>query len=125
MSVLDDALAAQEAGAFMIVIEAVPDKVGAYVTEKLRVPTIGIGAGPGTSGQVLVQLDMLGGFDGFVPKFLKKYANILESNVAAMKQYSTEVKQGVFPAPEHCYPIKDDEFEKFKQAVESRTKSCI
>lgn len=118
VSVLEDALAVQEAGAFMMVIEAVPDKVGKLITDKMSIPTIGIGAGPGTSGQVLVQLDMLGGFDGFVPKFLKKYANILETNVKAMRQYSDEVKQRSFPSSEHCYAIKDDEFAKVKDALD-------
>jgi 3-methyl-2-oxobutanoate hydroxymethyltransferase len=118
LSILDDALAMQEAGSFLIVLEAVPDRVGQLITEKLNVPTIGIGAGPGTSGQVLVQLDMLGGFDTFVPKFLKKYANYLETNVNAINTYHQEVKDKQFPTSEHCYTINDEEFEKFTALVE-------
>lgn len=118
LSVLRDARAVQEAGCFAVVLEAVPDRVATLVTEKLSIPTIGIGAGPGTSGQVLVQLDMLGGFDAFVPKFLKKYANYLETNVNAIKEYSGEVKENKFPGPDHSYTIKDEEFELLKAALE-------
>lgn len=118
ISILNDALALQEAGCFGVVLEAVPDRVGKLITEKLSIPTIGIGAGPGTSGQVLVQLDMLGGFDSFVPKFLKRYGNYLNDNVKAIEQYNNEVKGRQFPESEHCYTIKDAEFEKFQQSVE-------
>ncbi|CAN6647785.1 3-methyl-2-oxobutanoate hydroxymethyltransferase [Trichomonascus vanleenenianus] len=118
MSVLRDAIALQEAGCFAMVLEAVPDRVGELVTSKLKVPTIGIGAGPGTSGQVLVQLDMLGGFDSFVPKFLKQYANMLDHNRAAIREYSEEVKQRQFPAKPHCYTINDREFEEFANLAE-------
>lgn len=117
MSILEDALAVQEAGCFSMVLEAVPDRVGALITEKLKVPTIGIGGGPGTSGQVLVQLDMLGSFDSFIPKFLKRYSNHLESSIQAIEQYRNEVQGRQFPAKEHCYTIKDDEFEKFSNEV--------
>lgn len=113
-SILEDAYALQEAGCFAIVLEAVPDRVGAYVTEKMSVPSIGIGAGPGTSGQVLVMLDMLGGFGSFTPKFLKKYSSYLDINVNAVKQFHDEVKTVEFPAKEHCYPISDEEFSKLK-----------
>lgn len=114
---LEDALAVQEAGCFSMVIEAVPDKVATLITEALRVPTIGIGAGPGTSGQVLVQLDMLGGFDGFVPKFLKRYGNMIHDHVAAVSSYGEDVRNGSFPAPEHCYTISNEEFQKLKELV--------
>ncbi|ANB14842.1 3-methyl-2-oxobutanoate hydroxymethyltransferase [Sugiyamaella lignohabitans] len=117
VELLENALAIQEAGCFIMIIEAVPDKVGSLITEKLSVPTIGIGAGPGTSGQVLVQLDMLGGFDAFVPKFLKRYSNYLETNVNAIKTYSDEVKSHQFPSTEHTYSITDDEFAKFQDLV--------
>lgn len=117
LSILEDAFALQEAGCFAMVLEAVPDRVGELVTQRLSVPTIGIGAGPGTSGQVLVQLDMLGGFDSFVPKFLKRYANYLDDNVRAITQYRDEVKSHQFPQKEHCYTIKDQEFEKFQETV--------
>ncbi|AOW01911.1 ketopantoate hydroxymethyltransferase [Yarrowia lipolytica] len=113
-SILEDAYELQKAGCFAIVLEAVPDKVGEWLSSKLEVPTIGIGAGPGTSGQVLVMLDMLGGFGSFTPKFLKKYSQFLDINVGAVKQYHEEVKGGVFPAQEHCYKMGDEEAAKLK-----------
>lgn len=117
-SILEDAAALQEAGCFMFVLEAVPDKIGGLVTDKVKVPVIGIGAGPKTSGQVLVQLDMLGGFDAFQPKFLKRYSNYLQENTRAIKQYISEVKTRSFPALEHCYTMKDEEFKKLNQQLE-------
>lgn len=116
--ILEDALALQEAGCFSMVLEAVPAPVADLVTKQLRVPTIGIGAGPHTSGQVLVQLDMLGGFDGFTPKFLKKYSNYLDINTKACAAYVDEVRAGTFPEiGTHTYAIKDAELNKFKQLV--------
>lgn len=113
--ILDAAYKLQDAGASMLLLEGIPDRVAALITSKLRIPTIGIGAGSGTSGQVLVQLDMLGGFDSFVPKFLKRYSDYLERNVAAIGQYHKEVKARQFPTREHSYVIKNAEFEKFKE----------
>lgn len=117
-SMLQDALALQEAGCFAMVLEAVPPQIASLITKRLSVPTIGIGAGPDTSGQVLVFLDMLGGFDGFSPKFLKKYSNYLEINTSACAQYVKEVKERSFPEPQHCYTMKEEEVEKFKQVLE-------
>lgn len=114
---LDDALALEKAGATMILLEGVPDRVATVITERLNVPTIGIGAGSGTSGQVLVQIDMLGGFDAFVPKFLKRYANILETHTSAIAKYHSEVKSGEFPSKQNSYSIKDAEFEKFTEML--------
>lgn len=117
-SLLEDALILQEAGCFSIVLEAVPAPVAELVTQKLSISTIGIGAGPSTSGQVLVQLDMLGGFDGFTPRFLKKYSNYLEINTKACAEFINEVKARTFPEiGTHTYPIKDVELEKFKQIL--------
>lgn len=121
-SILQDALAIQEAGCFCIVLEATPAPISELIQSKLDIPIIGIGAGPNTSGQVLVQLDMLGGFDGFTPKFLKKYSNYLETNVNAVKQYVTEVKHRTFPEPEHCYAVREEVVEKFKQTAEKYKK---
>lgn len=119
--VLEDALAVQEAGCFSMVIEAVPAPVAELVTQKLSVPTIGIGAGPSTSGQVLVQLDMLGGFDGFTPKFLKKYSNYLGINTEACAEYIKEVRERKFPdLSQHCYTIKDEQLEKFKATLATK-----
>lgn len=109
---IDDALAVQEAGAFAVVIEAVPAKLAALITSKLDIVTIGIGAGAGCDGQVLVYQDMLGMFSDFSPKFVKRYAEIGEIMKAAFAKYDEEVKAGVFPAEEHGYKIDDDVIEK-------------
>lgn len=119
-SILQDALALQDAGCFAIVLEAVPAPMADLITQKLSIPTIGIGAGPHTSGQVLVQLDMLGGFDGFTPKFLKKYSNYLDINTEAIKQYNSEVKERQFPEPQHCYNVKQENVDKFKQLLQEK-----
>ena len=117
MKLLQDARALQEAGCFSVVLEAVPDPVAKAVTEALHVPTIGIGAGPHTSGQVLVQLDALGIFDRFVPKFCKQYATMGASIKQALEAYHQDVKQRSFPGPEHCYPINEQELSKFMEIL--------
>lgn len=109
---IEDALAVEAAGAFAVVIEAVPKKLADLITKKLSIPTIGIGAGEGCDGQVLVYQDMLGMFSDFTPKFVKKFANVGEVMRAAFKQYDEEVKNGSFPAVEHTYAIDDDIIEK-------------
>lgn len=109
---IDDALAVQQAGAFAVVIEAVPEKLATLVTEKLDIVTIGIGAGNGCDGQVLVYQDMLGMFSDFTPKFVKRYANIGEMMTEAFKKYDEEVKSTVFPSVEHTYKIDDEVIEK-------------
>lgn len=119
-SIIQDALALQDAGCFSIVLEAMPAPIGELVTQQLNIPTIGIGAGPNTSGQVLVQLDMLGGFDGFTPKFLKKYSNYLDINTEAIKGYVKDVKEGSFPEPQHCYTMKEEHVEKIKEIVQEK-----
>jgi 3-methyl-2-oxobutanoate hydroxymethyltransferase len=110
---LEDALALEEAGCFSIVLEAVPDRVAEVVTKRLKIPTIGIGAGSRCDGQVLVFHDFAGMFDRFIPKFCKKYVDLFSIVNTALEQYSAEVKARTFPAPEHCYSIADDEFNKF------------
>lgn len=119
-SILRDALALQDAGCFAVVLEAVPSPIADLITQKLKIPTIGIGAGPHTSGQVLVQLDMLGGFDGFTPKFLKKYSNYLKINTEAIEEYNKEVKERQFPEPEHCYNVKQETVDSFKKLLEEK-----
>ena len=109
---IDDALAVQQAGAFAVVIEAVPEKLATLVTEKLDIVTIGIGAGNGCDGQVLVYQDMLGMFSDFTPKFVKRYANIGEMMTEAFKKYDEEVKSTAFPSAEHTYKIDDEVIEK-------------
>ncbi len=109
---IDDAKALQDAGCFSIVLEAIPDRVAKLITEAVDVPTIGIGAGPHCDAQVLVMHDMVGLFDRFVPKFVKQYAQVRAQMVAALTQFKTEVAEGTFPAPEHCYTIKDEVLEQ-------------
>jgi 3-methyl-2-oxobutanoate hydroxymethyltransferase len=92
-----DALALEDAGAFAVVLEAIPDAVAEAVTARLRIPTIGIGAGPHCDGQVLVSYDMLGLFEAFLPSFVKQYAQLGESILSAAENYANDVRQGVFP----------------------------
>ncbi|KAJ4293821.1 cell wall biogenesis and architecture protein [Collariella sp. IMI 366227] len=119
MKVLEDALAIQEAGCFAMVLEAVPAEVAAIITEKLSIPTIGIGAGNGCSGQVLVQVDMTGNFPPgrFLPKFVKKYGDVWGESLRAIEAYRDEVKSRAYPAPEHTYPIAKEDLEGFEKAA--------
>lgn len=105
---IEDAIALQDAGAFAVVIECVPHKLAEYISEILSIPTIGIGAGNGCSGQVLVYQDMLGMYSDFTPKFVKKFANVGDVMTDAFKSYSDEVKTGNFPTEEHSFKIDDD-----------------
>lgn len=118
-SVLEDALAVQHAGAFGVVLEAVPPEVAAIVTSKLEIPTIGIGAGSGCSGQVLVQIDMLGNFPPgrFLPKFVKRYGDVWGESYRAIERYRDEVKSRAYPAREHTYPISKEELEEFEKSI--------
>lgn len=100
---LKSAQALQEAGAFSIVIECVPEQVGRLITQKVRIPTIGIGAGRYCDGQVLVFHDMLGLFEKFVPKFVKRYADLGPEVVSALQRFREEVKGGIFPSDEHVF----------------------
>ncbi|KAL5358476.1 ketopantoate hydroxymethyltransferase-domain-containing protein [Aspergillus floccosus] len=120
LRLLKDALAVQEAGAFMMVLEAVPAEVAAIITKKLRVPTIGIGAGNGCSGQVLVQIDMTGNFPPgrFLPKFVKKYADVWGEAIKGIEQYREEVKSRAYPSEEYTYPIPKEELEEFEKVVD-------
>ncbi|KAI1338945.1 3-methyl-2-oxobutanoate hydroxymethyltransferase [Xylariaceae sp. FL0016] len=120
MQVLDDALAVEAAGAYAVVLEAVPQEVAAIITKKLSIPTIGIGAGNGCSGQVLVQVDMSGYFPPgrFIPKFVKQYGNVWAESFRAIGAYRDEVKKRQYPAPEHTYPIPKEELEAFAREVE-------
>lgn len=111
-ALIEDALAIQEAGAFAVVIEAVPAKLATLISEKLTIPTIGIGAGAGCDGQVLVYQDMLALFTDFKPKFVKHFANVGSVMSEAFRAYDEEVKAGIFPSEEHCFAIKDDVLEK-------------
>jgi len=108
---IDDALAVEGAGAFMVVLECVPEKLATLITEKLSIPTIGIGAGAGCDGQVLVYQDMCNMFGGHQAKFVKHFGEIGEEMKKAFASYSKEVKAGSFPAKEHTYKIDDDVIE--------------
>ncbi len=109
---LEDARAVEEAGAFAVVVEGVPKKLADIITEQLTIPTIGIGAGNGCDGQVLVYQDMLGLFSDFTPKFVKKYASLGEVMKEAFANYIKEVQSGAFPAKEHEYSVDDSVIEK-------------
>ena len=112
---IEDALAIQEAGAFAVVLECVPAKLAALISEKLTIPTIGIGAGAGCDGQVLVYQDMLGMFQDYVPKFVKHFANAGEMMVQAFKDYDQEVKAGTYPTEAHGFKIEEEIIEKLKE----------
>jgi 3-methyl-2-oxobutanoate hydroxymethyltransferase len=111
---VEDALALQEAGCFAIVLEAVPATVARAVTKALAVPTIGIGAGGDTDGQVLVWHDMLGYYEGHAPRFVKRYADIGDAIVEALGRYADEVRSGSFPEEQHTYAMPDDERAAFE-----------
>lgn len=116
--VLQDALAVQEAGAHFLLVEAVSPEVTQLIHQRLRIPVYGIGAGPHTDGQLLIVSDLLGVFEAFTPKFVKKYANLGEEMKRAFSAYCDEVRQGAFPGPEHVYPMLDGEVEKLSQLDE-------
>ena len=103
---IEDAAAVEEAGAFAMVLEGIPAELANEITQKSAIPTIGIGAGPGCDGQVLVMHDMLGLSDGFVPRFAKHFANLWQDSTAAANAYISEVRDRAFPAPQHCYSSK-------------------
>lgn len=109
---IEDALAVQEAGAFSVVLECVPAKLAKIVTEKLSIPTIGIGAGPDCDGQILVYQDMLGMYKDFSPKFVKHFGNVGDQILEAFNKYDSEVKTSAFPSEEHCFKIDEEVLEK-------------
>jgi 3-methyl-2-oxobutanoate hydroxymethyltransferase len=128
LKLLEDAFAVQEAGAFAVVLEAVPPGVAELITNELSIPTIGIGAGNGCSGQVLVQVDMLGNFPPgrFLPKFVKQYGNVWDEAKRAIEQYKAEVKSREYPALEHTYPMPEEAFAEFEQLInEEKEKSDL
>lgn len=109
---IEDALALEEAGAFMISLECVPDRLAKVICKKLTIPATGIGSGPYTDGQTLLLYDMIGLFERFTPKFVKRYANIAKVILEALEKYKKEVEEGSFPGPEHSFTIKDEELNK-------------
>ncbi|UCG63656.1 MAG: 3-methyl-2-oxobutanoate hydroxymethyltransferase [Deltaproteobacteria bacterium] len=115
--VIEDALAIENAGAQLLLLEAVPPEVAEFITKKLSIPVLSIGAGLECDGQVLIVSDMIGQFQAFTPKFVKKYANVAEVITGAMKEYVKDVKAKSFPADEHCYHMLKGEGEKFKEMI--------
>ena len=120
MKILEDALAIQDAGCFMLEFEAVPAPIAKVISEQLEIPTIGIGAGAGTDGQILLSYDLLGVFTDFKPKFTKRYANLTEVAVKGLSDYVREVKEGSFPDDDHSYGVNEAEYEKFLGLLEKR-----
>jgi len=115
--VVADALAVQEAGAHMILLEAIPPEVGQYIAKTLTMPVLSIGAGPGCDGQLLIVSDLIGQFQAFTPKFVKKYCDVASMVTEAMKQYCEDVRKGAFPEEKHCYRMLEGEEEKFQQLM--------
>ena len=107
-AVIEDALAVQEAGANLLLVEAVPPEVTAFIAKKLTIPVLSIGAGPYCDGQLTIFADTIGLFQAFTPKFIKKYANIAPIVVDAYKEYVKEIKEGTFPGEEHVYHVIGD-----------------
>jgi 3-methyl-2-oxobutanoate hydroxymethyltransferase len=120
MKILEDALAIEETGSFMPEFAAEPAKIAEIISKQLTIPRIGIGAGVGTDGQILLCYDLLGVFTDFKPKFTKRSTNLTEVAVGGIKQYVAKVKSGEFPDDEHSYSVKGEEVAKFLRMVEKR-----
>jgi 3-methyl-2-oxobutanoate hydroxymethyltransferase len=116
-ALLADAQALEDAGCFAIVLEAVPAPVATRISQVLRIPTIGIGAGPGCDGQVLVWHDLLGLTEGRAPRFVKRYAHLADDVRAALQAYAADVRSGAFPAEEHTYGIPEEELALFESEL--------
>jgi 3-methyl-2-oxobutanoate hydroxymethyltransferase len=117
VELIKDALAIEKAGAFSLLVEAIPPEVGKIITETLKIPVLGIGGGMYTDGQVLIVGDMLGLFEAFTPKFVKKYANLSEIIEKAFGEYIEDVRTGRFPEEKHCYRMLDGELEKLNASL--------
>jgi 3-methyl-2-oxobutanoate hydroxymethyltransferase len=117
-AVIEDALAVHGAGAHLLLLEAVPPEVAGFVAGRLPIPVYGIGAGPECDGQLLIVSDLIGQFQAFTPKFVRKYADVASVITEAMKAYVRDIHGGAFPADEHCYHMLEGEETKFKRLVE-------
>lgn len=115
--VLEDARLLQEAGCFSLVLESVPGRLAKAVTERLEIPTIGIGAGPGCDGQVLVTHDLLGLFDRFTPPFARQYADLNEEMARAFAAFKEDVERSRFPTEEHTIEMPDEEWQRFEKVL--------
>ena len=116
--VFDDAVALQEAGAFALILEAIPLELAALITERVKIPTVGIGAGPECDGQVLVLHDMVGLFRRFTPKFVKVYADLYTPQLEAVKSFIGDVQGRRFPAGEHSFSMKKETVEELRRSLE-------
>jgi len=117
LALIRDALAVQEAGAFSLLVEAVPPEVCKMIRDRLAIPVYGIGAGIEADGQVLIVSDLLGIFQAFTPKFVKRYANLAELSIKALSSYAEDVRNLKFPADEHTYRMIDGELPKLEEAL--------
>ena len=117
MEILADARAVEEAGAFGILLEAIPPEVGKVITETLKIPILDIGAGPHRDGQLLIVSDMLGIFEAFTPRFVKRYATLAKAIITAFQKYVNDVRSGGFPEEQHCYKIKAGEADRFRELL--------
>jgi len=117
--VIEDALAVEAAGAHMLLVEAVPPEVAGFITRKLKIPVLSIGAGGECDGQLLIVSDAIGQFTAFTPKFVKKYADVAAVVTEALKQYVEEVRNGLFPTDDHCYHMIKGEEVPFKELIKT------
>jgi len=115
--VVEDAAALEEAGAFALILEAIPKQLAALITEKVKIPTVGIGAGIGCDGQVLVLHDMVGLFKRFTPKFVKVYADVFSIQLEAVKRFIGDVQGGSFPGEEHSFTMKEETIAELRQVL--------
>jgi len=114
---IEDAKAIEDAGAFALLVEAVPPEVCKIVRDRLAIPVYSIGAGPDADGQLMICSDVLGIFQAFTPKFVKKYENIAEKTIQAFKKYAEDARSGIFPADEHTYKMVEGELPKLKETL--------
>ncbi|MBI2857725.1 MAG: 3-methyl-2-oxobutanoate hydroxymethyltransferase [Chloroflexi bacterium] len=120
LALLEDAKAIQEAGAAALLVEAVPPETGKIIRDSLRIPVMGIGAGPHCDGQLMIVSDLLGIFEAFTPKFVKKYATLADTMRKSFRDYIQEVHDGRFPTVDYCYKMKSGEAEKLARSMASR-----
>ncbi len=121
-AVIEDALAVEAAGAFAILVEAVPPEVCGVIRDRLSIPVYSIGAGADADGQLMICSDVLGIFQAFTPKFVKKYENLADKSIKAISDYAKEARAGAFPADEHTYKMVEGEYEKLSALLEPKTK---
>jgi 3-methyl-2-oxobutanoate hydroxymethyltransferase len=117
---VEDARLLEDAGCYAIILEAIPDRLAEIIARRLRIPAIGIGAGAGCDGQALVTNDMLGSFEPFTPKFARKYADVSAVMEEAFRAYIADVGARRFPAPEHAYPMSDEEYESLLRGLRTK-----